>query len=169
MKKSLLFLGMMFLAAPAAHADITHKLSSSVQLTVNAAATQVDRIGSTYSVTGDGVVTDIGGSGSADLKVGGLVVGSGVGTYGGTGNAVTATQATSGQSFSFTQSYVEGDALITTAPTVGVVSPFSSQTSTLAGSGTPAGTIKTDGAMTITAAGSGTSATGQFVSEITVN
>ena len=38
-------------------ADITHKLSSSVQLQVNAAATQVERIGSSYSVSGNGVDT----------------------------------------------------------------------------------------------------------------
>jgi len=167
MRRALLAFGMVLMAAPA-HADITHKLSSSVQLTVDAAATNVQRIGSTYSVSGSGVVTDIGGSGTADLKVGGLVVTSNVGTYGGTNNAVTATQATSGNSFSFSQSYTEGDAVITTAPTVGAVSAFSNQTSTLAGTGTPAGTITTAGAMTLTAAGSGTSATGQFVSEITV-
>lgn len=165
--KKLLPLVMLLMAAPA-HADITHRLSSSVQLTVDAAATNVQRIGSTYSVSGSGVATDIGGTGTADNKVGGLVVSSSVGTYGGTGNAVTATQATSGNAFSFTQSYTEGDALVTTAPTVGAVSPFSNQTSTLAGSGTPSGTISTAGAMSITAAGSGTSATGQFVTEITV-
>ena len=44
------------LAAPA-HADITHKLSSSVQLNVNSAATQATRIGSSYSVSGSGVDT----------------------------------------------------------------------------------------------------------------
>ena len=38
-------------------ADITHKLSSSVQLQVNAAATQVERIGSSWSVSGNGVDT----------------------------------------------------------------------------------------------------------------
>ena len=39
-------------------ADITHKLSSSVQLQVNAAATQVERIGqATFSVSGNGVDT----------------------------------------------------------------------------------------------------------------
>ena len=49
----LIFFGMMpFLGVGIAHADITHKLSSSVQLNVNAAATQVERIGSTYSVSG---------------------------------------------------------------------------------------------------------------------
>ena len=40
-----------------AMADITHKLSSSVQLQVNAAATQVERIGSSWSVSGNGVDT----------------------------------------------------------------------------------------------------------------
>jgi hypothetical protein len=44
MKKSLLFFGMMFLMTPSAHADITSRLSSSVQLTVDAAASQATRI-----------------------------------------------------------------------------------------------------------------------------
>ena len=34
-----------------AKADLTHKLSSSVQLSVNAAATQVDRVGSTFTLS----------------------------------------------------------------------------------------------------------------------
>ena len=55
-----------------AFADITHRMSSSLQLTTNAAATQVERIGSTYSVSGSGVSTDVGGGNSADLNVGGL-------------------------------------------------------------------------------------------------
>ena len=42
---------------------------------------------------------------------------------------VTASQATSGEAFSFTNSYTQGDAVITTAPTVGEVSAFSNQTS----------------------------------------
>ncbi len=47
---------MLLMAAPA-HADITHRLSSSVQLQVNSAATQATRIGSSYSVSGNGVDT----------------------------------------------------------------------------------------------------------------
>lgn len=164
MKRALLAFGMVLMAAPA-HADLTHKLSSSVQLTVDAAATNVQRIGNTYSVSGSGVVTDVGGTGTADLNVGSLgTLTNGVSAQ----PTVTATQATSGNSFSFSQSYTAGDSVITTAPTVGAVSAFSNQTSTLAGTGTPSGTITTSGAMTLTAAGSGTSATGQFVSEITV-
>ena len=166
MKKALIAFGMLMMAAPA-HADITHKLSSSVQLTVNAAATQVERIGNTYSVSGNGVSLDVaGGAGSEDLNVGGLgTLASGVAS-----SAVlpTAYQTTDGASFSYTQSFTQGDALVTSAPTVGAVSALSTQTSTAAGSGTPAGTITTAGAMSLTAAGSGTSATGQFVSEITV-
>ena len=50
---TLLLLG----TATAANADITHKLQSSVQLTVNAAATQVERIGSSFSISGNGVAT----------------------------------------------------------------------------------------------------------------
>ena len=72
MKKLFLILGIFTLGGSAARADITHRLSSSVQLQTNAAATQVSRIGSTYSVSGSGVSTDVGGGGSADLNVGGL-------------------------------------------------------------------------------------------------
>ena len=42
---------MSLMTAPA-YADVTHKLSSSVQLTVDAAATNVQRVGTTYSVSG---------------------------------------------------------------------------------------------------------------------
>ena len=58
------------MAAPA-HADLTHKISSSVQLSVDAAATNVQRIGNSYSVSGSGVTLDVGGGSkvSADLSV----------------------------------------------------------------------------------------------------
>ena len=49
MKKFLPIL-LLFGFGSAAMADLTHKLSSSVQLSVNAAATQVDRIGSTFTI-----------------------------------------------------------------------------------------------------------------------
>ena len=56
MKKLLPILLFAGVSSPA-FADITHKLSSSVQLQVNAAATQVERIGSSWSVSGNGVDT----------------------------------------------------------------------------------------------------------------
>ena len=47
-------------AAPAAYADSIHKIQSSVQLTVNSAATQATRIGNSYSITGNNVTTSDG-------------------------------------------------------------------------------------------------------------
>jgi hypothetical protein len=167
MKKALIAFGMLLMAAPA-HADLTHKLSSSVQLTVNAAATNVQRVGNSYSVSGNGVTLDIGGGslGSADLAVGGL----GTLTSGVAGGSLpTAYQTTDGASFTFSNSFTAGDTIQTSAPTVGAVDAYSNQTSTAAGSaGTLAGTITSAGAVTLTAGGAGTSATGQYVSEITV-
>ena len=76
-----------------AFADITHKMTSSIQLQTNAAATQVSRIGSTYSASGSGVTMDVGGGGTADLNVGGLgTLTDGVGQ----GSISTATQTSAG-------------------------------------------------------------------------
>ena len=86
----------------------------------------------------------------------------------GPGN-ISATQATNGEAFSFSASYVQGDAVPTAAASVGAVGNFSSQTSYAAGvAGDLDGTIATDGGITITAGGAGSTAVGQFVSEITV-
>ena len=150
-----------------AFADITHKLSSSVQLTVNAAATQVERVGNTYAVSGNGLDSTYGSGDSAVTNgIGGMTFDSGVGTV----SATTFTQDVPGASFSLSQSFVQGDAISTSAPTVGAVSAYSDQVSTAAGTaGTLAGTITTSGAMTVTGGGAGTVATGQFVNELTVN
>lgn len=149
-------------AGSPAYADITHRLQSSVQLTVDAAATNVERVGNSYSVSGAGVATT---DGTTTGSVGALSITSGVAS----GPSITATQATSGNSFSFSQSYLQGDAIPTTAITTGSVANFSDITSTAAGvTGNLAGTITSGGAVTVTAGGAGTSATGQYVSEITV-
>ena len=148
-----------------AFADITHRMSSSLQLTTNAAATQVERIGSTYSVSGSGVSTDVGGGNSADLNVGGLgTLTDGVGQ----GSIATATH-TAGSAFSFSQSFIEGDVISTTAPAVGAVSAYSNQVSTAVGTGTGTGTVLTSGAVTAVGGGSGTSTIGQFVTELQIN
>lgn len=167
MKKSLLFLGMIFLAAPAAHADITHKLSSSVQLTVDASASQATRIGSSYSVTGNNVSATLGGL-TAPASA----------TAAATMNSGTYSQTTDGAAISFTETFTQGDAVnvINSGTTVssGVVGslPAYGEVTTTAGgvAGTLAGSIDSSGTIgTLTAGGAGTSATGQFVSEITVN
>ena len=162
MKKIALLLGMSLMAAPA-HADITHKLSSSIQLNVDAAATNVQRIGNSYSVSGNNVTTS---DGTTSGVVGSLgTITSGVAAP----STITASQATAGEAFSFSASYTAGDAVITTAPSTGAASAFSNQTSTAAGTaGNLAGTIDSLGKMSLTAGGAGTSATGQFVSEITI-
>ena len=156
---------LLLFAAPV-KADITHKLSSSVQLQVNAAATNVERIGSSYSVSGNNVTTQYTpDGGSATNSVGAMTITSGVGSI----PTLSAVQATAGESFSFTQSFTQGDAIVSSAPTVGAVSPLSSQTSTSAGTaGSLAGTIDSSSTITLTGGGAGTSATGQFVSEISI-
>ena len=86
------------MAAPA-NADITHRISSSVQLNVQSAATQATRLGNSFSTSGSGVNTDIGGGSSADGKIGGFgTLSSGVAS---SPSLPTVTQATAGEAFSY--------------------------------------------------------------------
>tara|TARA_B100001109_G_C18717670_1_gene405567 strand:- start:260 stop:745 length:486 start_codon:yes stop_codon:yes gene_type:complete len=150
-------------SAPAARADLTHKLSTSTQLTVNAGITQTERIGSSFSISGTGIDTTDGTT-SNTVSVGTIT--SGVYAPG----TIAATQDVPGATFSFTQSYTQADAVPTSAPSVGSVGNFSNITSHAAGvAGDLAGTITSQGVMTLTAGGAGTTATGQFVSEIVVD
>ena len=163
MKKALLAFGMLLMTAGAANAGgLVHKMSSSVQLTVDAARTTATRLGSQYSVSGSNVNTTDGNT-AGTVSTGTIT--SGIYAPG----AIAATQKTAGEAFSFSSSYLQGDAVPTSAPTVGTVGNFSSQTSYTAGTaGSLAGTVSTTGALTLTGGGAGTSAIGQFVSEITV-
>ena len=146
-----------------AFADITHKMTSSFQLTTNAAATQVERIGSTYTVSGSGVTMAVGDNSG---QVGGLgTLTDGVGQ----GSVATATQTSAGGAFSFSQSFIEGDVIGTTAPSVGAVSPYSSQISTAVGSGTGTGTVTSGHTVTAVGGGSGTTSIGQFVTELSID
>ena len=150
-----------------AFADITETMSSSVQLSVSAAATQVERVGSTYSVSGSGVdttYTPTGGSAVSD-GIGSLTISSGVGAI----PSLEATQKTAGSAFSFSQTFVQGDAISSSAPSVGAVANYSDVTSTASGSaGDLAGTVNSSGALTVTAGGAGTVATGQFVTTLEI-
>jgi len=161
MKKALLAFGMLLMAASPVHADITHKISTSVQLTVDAAASQATRIGSSYSVSGSNVSATLGGltapSGSAAATM----------------TAGTYTQTTAGDAFNFSESFTAGDAIPSgTTVSSGVVPSlpaFGNVTTTAGGvAGSLAGSVNSAGVMSLTAGGAGTSATGQFVSEITV-
>ena len=146
-----------------AFADITHKMTSSFQLTTNAAATQVERIGSTYTVSGSGVTMAVGDNSGQVGGLGTLTDGVGQGSMG------IATQTSAGGAYSFSQSFIEGDVIATTAPSVGAVSPYSSQVSTGVGSGTGTGTVTSAHAVTAVGGGSGTSSIGQFVTELNIN
>ena len=141
---------------------LVHTMSSSVQLTVDTARTTATRLGSQYSISGSNVNTTDGTT-AGTISAGTLS--SGIYAPG----TISATQKTAGEAFSFSSSYLQGDAVPTAAPSVGAVQNFGSITSYAAGTkDSLAGTISTNGGIALTAGGAGTSATGQFVSEITV-
>ena len=161
--KSALILAALVLTAAPARADITHKIQSSVSLTVDAAASAASRIGSSYSVSGNNVTLNTAGG------LGSLTTGSAVG-YTAADYSIT----TAGNAFSFSESFTEGDNVPSaTSITSGVVGslPMLGDTTTTAGgvAGSLAGTIGSDHAITLTAGGAGTSAIGQFTSEITID
>ena len=147
----------------AAYCDIQSTITSSVKLESLSAATSADKIGSSYSISGTNITTTSGDAAS----VGGFgSVTSGV-------PAVTmpsATQTTAGETFSYTQSYLEGDATAGSAPTVGQVNNFSDLTSRSAGSvGTAAVTLDHHTMSLTGGTGTGVVLTGQFVTDLTVD
>ena len=168
MKKILLILGIFALGGQAAHADMTYRFSSSVQLSVGGAHTTASRIGSSYAVSGSGVDTSItpsGGSAAADQVSSGVIT-SGVYTPG----VVVAEQKTAGNAFSFSQSYTQADALPTSAVTVGASQNFGDISSTAGGTvANLAGETSSSHAFSsVAAGGANTSATTQFVTEVTI-
>ena len=157
-------LPLLLLASAPAYADITHSITSSIKLESLTAATTADKIGSSYSVSGSGVTTEDANSNAG--VVGGFGdLTNGVPAF----TSITATQATNGEAFSFSQTLLEGDVTPTSAVTTGEVANFSDLTSTAAGSATGLeGTIDNH-AISLTAGGTGTTATGQFVTTLTVD
>ena len=151
------------MTAGAANAGgLVTKHASSVQLTVDAARSTATRLGSSFSISGSNIDTT---DGTTAGTVSAGTITSGVYNPG----TIAATQDTAGAAFSFSQSYTQGDAVPTSAPTVGDVPNFSSLTSYTAGTaGNLAGTVTSAGVLTVTAGGAGSTATGQYVSEITV-
>ena len=161
--KHLLLLPLVFLINPA-RADITHSIVSSAQLTVGAAATTSIRQPSTYSISGTGVDVAIGDN-AGQISAGTIT--SGIYSPG----TVVATQnATGGESFSFSSSYIQGDAISGSAPTVGTVNNYSNQTSTKGGTaGALAGGVTSAGVITLTAGGENSTAIGSITSTIEID
>jgi len=159
MKKLLLL--PLLLASPT-YADITSSISSSIKLEVAAPGTTADRIGNSYSVSGTGVNTT---DGTTAGSVGGLgAATNGVNAY----TPITASQLTDGESFNYTVSHTTGDT-VATSLTTGEVSPFGDLTSTSGGTATNlAGTVDNH-VITLTAGSAGTTATGSYVTTVTVD
>ena len=153
-----------FFAISPASADITHAIKSSISLTVDGAGSISTRQPSSLAVSGSNISLD------TNPKFATLTSGTALGYTPGAYSITTA-----GDSFSYSESYIEGDdvpAVLSTTVTAGVVPAmpiFSSNTTTSGGvAGTLAGTIATDGALTITAGGAGTTAIGQVIQELTI-
>ena len=155
-------LPLIFIVSAPAYADITSSITSSVKLEVAAPGTTADRIGNSYSISGTGVTTT---DGTTAGSLGGLgAATNGVNAY----TPITASQLTDGESYTFTVSHTTGDT-ISTSLTTGEVSPFGDLTSTSGGTaGSLAGTVDNH-VVTVTAGGSGTTATGQYVTSLTVD
>ena len=162
---------MLLMAAPmSARADLTHRLTTSTQLSVDSAATQATRIGSTYTVSGNNITA--GTMGGLTKSAGDTVTTAAASQTQGSYSVTTA-----GSAFSLTESFILGDAVnpIGTGVDVsaGVVADMPAFGSVITQSGgvagSLAGTITSAGVMTLTAGGAGTSATGQFVSEISID
>ena len=157
MRKALLVLP--FFVMPSVNAaEMTTRITDSVQLTVDGAAIQTTRLGSTYSVSGSNIsVSTLGGinctsgaitSGSYDIN-------------------------TDGQAFTFSEAAFTGDTKVTSQAVAngGIAAPnlYSSSVTQPGGhAGSLAGTLSATGVPTITAGGSGTTAIGQRTIELSV-
>ena len=170
MKRIAIAFGMLLMTVPFANparADLTHRMSSSTQLTVNGAYTDATRIGSTYTVSGSNIKVASENDHFAKLTAGTATTAAtlDVGAY---------DINTAGSAFSFSESWTQGDATAAIGAGVDVTSgvvadmPAYGETLTMSGgvAGTLAGTITSAGVTTLTAGGAGTSATGQFVTEL---
>ena len=152
MKKVLLVLSTLFLVTPVSAAEITSKITDSIQLGVQGAAIQTERVGASYSVSGTNIdVTTLGGVGGA-------------GSYG---------INTNGQAFTFSETSRDADTAVTTqsvsAGTIASPNLYGNSTTQLGGNaGTLAGTLSGTGVPTVTAGGAGTTATAQRSIELSV-
>ena len=146
------------------YADVTSSMMTSVQIQVNAAGSQVERLGGSYSASG----TNVGTSNTGD-QLGGFTVNS-------TTNAVTFDAGqysinTDATNWSITESLLQPDTMQSGDLAVGEVNNFGSVISTEAGSGTGFDvTIGSDHTITdLDAGGAGSVTTGSFVTSVTTN
>ena len=160
--KKLLPLLLILMSGTAAHASMSTRHQTSLQLSVDSARSITSRTANSYAVSGSGVTLDVGGGGSADNLVGGFkTVASGAVTDWHIPTATAAANST----FSFANSFTAGDASTATGT--------NATTYTAGAAGTAAPGLITN-AHTVTIAGgtagsgSGSTVTGLFVSEVTI-
>ena len=150
--KRLLFAFSLFFTIPASAAEITSRITDSVQLGVQGAAVQSTRIGASYSASGTNIqATSFGGV-------------SGAGTY---------DVNTPGQAFTFSESFNAADTPVTTQSVSGgqIASPnlYGDSVTQLGGdAGSLSGTLSPTGVASVTAGGPGTTATAQRSVELSV-
>ena len=160
--KKLLPLLLILMSGTAAHAIMSTRHQTSLQLSVDSARTITSRTANSYAVSGSGVTLDVAGGGSADNLVGGFktISGGAVTEW----NIPTAT-ATANSTFSFANSFTTGDASTATGTNA------TAYTAGAAGTAAP-GLITNAHTVTLAGgtagSGSGSTVTGQFVSEVTI-
>jgi hypothetical protein len=153
MKKVITALAASFFVMPSSFAaEITSRITDSVQLGVQGAAVQSTRIGASYSVSGTNIQAT---------------------SFGGVAGAGTYDVNTAGQAFTFSESFNAADTVVTsqTVSAGAIASPnlYGDSVTQLAGDkGTLAGTLSATGVPTITAGGPGTTGTAQRSIELSV-
>ena len=161
MKKLFPFL---LLLPSASYADVTSSMMTSVQIQVNAAGSQVERLGGSYSASG----TNVGTSNTGD-QLGGFDVNATTGAV--TFDAGQYSINENATNWSITESLLQPDAMQSGDLAVGEVNNFGSVISTEAGSGTGFDvTIGSDHTITdLDSGGAGSVTTGSFVTSVTSN
>jgi hypothetical protein len=150
--KRLLLISSLFFITPVSAAEITSRITDSVQLNVQGAAVQSTRIGASYSASGTNIQST---------------------SFGGVNGAGSYDVNTAGQAFSFSETFNAADTPVTTQSVSGgvIASPnlYGDSVTQLAGDkGSLAGTLSPTGVPTVTAGGAGTTATGQRSVELSV-
>jgi hypothetical protein len=150
--KRLLLISSLFFITPVSAAEITSRITDSVQLGVQGAAVQSTRIGASYSASGTNIKANtfgsVSGAGSYDIN-------------------------TAGQAFSFSETSNVADTPVTTQTVtngvVGTPNLYGDSVTQVGGDkGTLAGTLSPTGVPTVTAGGAGTTATAQRSIELSV-
>jgi hypothetical protein len=151
MKRLLLAFSLLFVT-PVSAAEITSRITDSVQLGVQGAAVQSTRIGASYSASGTNISAT---------------------SFGGVGGAGTYDIDTAGQAFTFSESFNAADSLVTNqsvnAGSIASPNLYGDSVTQLAGDkGSLAGTLSPTGVPTVTAGGPGSTATAQRTIELSV-